>query len=58
MERNVLRASDGMIITNGKVYGKTIYLSTDADASKFYEITKEEYEKILESRDVDENLHR
>lgn len=47
-KRIMLTASEGHILTNGEIYGTTIYLATDADASAFYEITVGEYEAIQE----------
>lgn len=43
MERKVLTASDGMVLTDGKTYGKIIYLAEGADASVWHEIPEEEY---------------
>lgn len=45
MERRILKASSGMILTDGETYGTTIYLGEDADETKFREITLEEYNK-------------
>lgn len=45
--RRTLNANDGMILTNGEVYGSVIYLAEGVDASAFYEITREEYEARL-----------
>ena len=42
----MLTADEGKILTNGEVYGSTIYLAEGADASAYYEITTEEYEAI------------
>ena len=47
--RRVLTAHDGMILTNGEVYGTQIYLAEGVDASAFYEITREEYEARMAS---------
>jgi hypothetical protein len=47
MERKILHARDGMILTNGEIYGTQIYLADGVDASAFYEITREVYEKIM-----------
>lgn len=42
MERKILKASDGMVFTNGEAYGKEIYLAEDVDESSFYEIPESE----------------
>lgn len=48
-KRIMITASEGHILTNGEVYGSTIYLAEDADASTFHEITEAEYEAIQEA---------
>ena len=48
MGRKIIKASDGMVLTNGNIYGRTIYLADRLDESDFYEIAKEEYEKMIE----------
>lgn len=58
MERKILKASEGMIFTDGEIYGKTIYLAEGMDESIFVEITQAEYDKALESEAYqNENLH-
>ena len=49
--RRVLTANDGMILTNGEVYGTKIYLAEGVDESAFYEITREEYEARMASEE-------
>lgn len=44
MERKILTAHEGMILTNGEIYGTQIFLAAGVDASTFYEITRAEYE--------------
>ena len=44
-------ANEGMILTNGEIYGSVIYLADGLSADGFYEITRGEYEKIFESED-------
>lgn len=46
LKTTVLRADDGKILTDGSVYGKTIYLAANRNADEFHEITEEEYEEI------------
>lgn len=43
-----LTAADGMVLTDGEVYGREIYLAATADASVFCEIAESEYLRILE----------
>ncbi len=59
MKRKILKASDGMILTNGEIYGKTIYLADGVDEKSFYEISQEEYEKQFaeEAGELNENLY-
>lgn len=46
--RKEIQASEGMILTNGVIYGKVIYVAEDVDINSFYEITEEEYDNINE----------
>ena len=43
MERKKITASYGMVLTDGKNYGRIVYLAEGADASVWYEIPEEEY---------------
>lgn len=54
--RQVLTADEGMVLTDGKIYGKVIYLAQGADASAFYEITDAAYAEILaeQERQIEE----
>ena len=54
MERIKLIANEGMIYTNGEIFGSVIYLADGLSAEGFYQITREEYENILE-REVENN---
>lgn len=47
-KRLIIYADDGMVLTDGEIYGKEIYLADTAKAEDFQEITQAEYDKILE----------
>ncbi len=41
--RTVLKAQEGMILTNGTIFGREIYPAEGMDTGQFYEITEEAY---------------
>lgn len=49
MERRILKASSGMMLTDGKIYGTTIYLGESVDESTFYEIPESEIPNLEET---------
>lgn len=49
--RKVIYADDGKVLTNGEIYGSTIFLADGVSEGDFYEITDEEYQKILEEHE-------
>ena len=53
MARKVLKASEGMVLTNGVDFARTIYFAVGFDRSdEWYEITEGEYQKIMEEREI------
>ena len=52
MRKDILKANEGMVLTDGKIYGKTIYLGDGRKKEDFYEITETEFCKIQESEAV------
>ena len=53
--RLIVYAEDGMVLTNGEIFGKEIYLAEGMSADDFYEITDAEYEEILSVEIQEEN---
>ena len=58
MERTILTANEGMVLTDGHAYGKTIFLAEGASADNWREITEEEYRATMESEDAEWNDFR
>ena len=54
MGRTILWAAPGMVLTDGRIYGRQIFLAAGMDASAFYEITEAEYNAIMEEKMPDE----
>ena len=45
--RILITADEGKILTNGEIYGKSIFLAENVNTSDFYEIGETEYEAIM-----------
>ena len=54
MERIVLTADEGMVLTNGTDYGKEIWLAEGADPAAYHQITEAEYNAIVESEQAED----
>lgn len=52
MERIILKARSGYVLTNGEAYGKEIYLGSNDKPENWHEITEEEYNKIIENNEI------
>ena len=48
--RKPIIAKEGCILTNGEIYGTVIYLEDERTKADFEEISREEYEKIMEEK--------
>jgi hypothetical protein len=51
----VLKADEGMTLTNGEAFGKVIYLGKNDSADNWHEITDEEVQALQETETVDES---
>ena len=54
IELTKITASEGMVLTNGEVYSKEIYLGCNDNTDNWREITDAEYEKILKAEEEKE----
>lgn len=50
--RKVIEATEGHVLTDGNIFGITIYLAEGETGENFYEITLEEYNEIKESEEA------
>lgn len=50
INEKIVTASEGMMLTNGTVYASSLRLGDWDSADNYYEITKEEYEAILQAQ--------
>ena len=46
IEDNILKADEGMTLTNGETFGKVVYLGTNDSVNNWHEITDEEAEAL------------
>lgn len=46
-----IEADEGMYLTNGETYGKTIYLGKNDSAENWTEITEAEYEQLMAEKE-------
>ena len=52
VEQRILTADEGMFLTDGETYGKTVVLPVDADPSEWREVTEEEALNIGNNYDI------
>ena len=53
-QKIMICADEDKILTDGKIYGKIIYLGKEDKVENYYEITKEEYQQILANKASEE----
>lgn len=52
--RKKITASEGMVLTDGEIYGRTIYLAEGKSEADFYEISEEQYQEKMKEEESDE----
>jgi hypothetical protein len=52
--RKKITASEGMVLTDGEIYGRTIYLAEGKSEADFYEISEEQYQEKMKEAEADE----
>lgn len=55
IDGNKIKAEEGMILTDGVAYGRSIRLGEGRIADEFHEITEAEYNEILEKEEQENN---
>jgi hypothetical protein len=51
--RTKITASEGMVLTDGEIYGTEIFLAEGMNAETFREIPVDKYEAIMEAQNND-----
>jgi hypothetical protein len=46
-----IEADEGKILTDGETYGSVIFLGANRNVDEFYEIPREEYDRIMEEQE-------
>lgn len=54
IELKKITASEGKVLTNGEVYSEEVYLGKFDSPDNWYEITTEEYNKILKEQELND----
>ena len=57
MERKLLIASEGMILTNGEAFGKKVWLCAGDTVFNWKEVTEEEAEKMQKELEIKERAN-
>ena len=52
--RKKITASEGCVLTDGEIYGRTIYLAEGKSEDDFYEISEEQYQEKMKEAEIDE----
>ena len=56
IELTTITASEGMYLTNGNVYCKTVHLGVNDSPENWHEITEAEYNEILKQQEQEAEM--
>ena len=54
--RTSIKARDGMVLTNGEIYGTEIFLADGLKAEDFHEITRAEYDALIAEAETEHEV--
>ena len=55
-KQTVLKAEEGMMLTNGEAFGKVVYIGKNDDENNWQEITVEEAEALQKLKESEESV--
>lgn len=55
-KQTVLKAEEGMMLTNGETFGKVVYIGKNDDENNWREITLEEAEELQKLKESEESV--
>ena len=55
-KQTVLKAEEGMMLTNGETFGKVVYIGKNDDENNWQEITVEEAEALQKLKESEESV--
>ena len=53
--RKTIYADAGKVVTNSEIYGKSVFLAKGVSEDDFYEISDEEYQRIMKEKENENN---
>ncbi len=55
-KQTVLKAEEGMMLTNGETFGKVVYIGKNDNENNWQEITVEEAEELQKLKESEESV--
>jgi len=59
MHRVILKATEGMLLTNGEIYGRTVFLGTGDSPDNWWEVTEAQalHNMEQEEKEYEEDIY-